>query len=162
MNNKKVSRQSFIEEDIEVKPSTELTPDEYEHFQKSVENIEVHTFASDWECSEHDVEVFSKTLLKCGMEIKPEYKHNLETDNCNVILDKICEQSDTRSGLVILFSGYCMKDGCLEMFDGKQKRTVAIQEIWKKFNSHNCKSLKNKPKIFIFEVRNSTIPLLPK
>ncbi|KAG5899359.1 hypothetical protein JTB14_036848 [Gonioctena quinquepunctata] len=154
MTMNKPNRLSYIEEDIQVKPSTELIADEYEHFSGSGNQILVHAFASSDESDGRNVEMFAKSLKKCGIEIEAENRHNLETDNCVEVLINICLQWKNSNGLIILFSGPTQEEGHLDIFDGTSTRSKNIQEIWSMFDSYHCEASKNKPKIFIFEINN--------
>lgn len=77
---------SYIEEEIIVKPSTELIADEYEHFREDSScNILVHTFVSD--DKQEDVDVFVKTFDDIGLKVDSSNQHSLDTDDCLKILD---------------------------------------------------------------------------
>lgn len=77
---------SLIEEDIVVKPSTELIADEYEHFQDDASRkILVHTFSSKEKAEYADA--FADTLATIGLIIDENKMHCLNTDNCLKILD---------------------------------------------------------------------------
>lgn len=60
------------------------------------------------------------------------------------------ENYDERSSLIVVFLTHGGPKGTLYTKDGK---IVTSEEIWKFFSSHDCPSLNEKPKIFIFQVR---------
>ncbi|KAJ8948364.1 hypothetical protein NQ318_019349 [Aromia moschata] len=150
------------DETIEIKPSTELIADEYEHSRKSTKNIAVHLFTTKWDVDEENVRLFKETLNKNNYEIKPDHVHCLETDNIYKVLEEICTDNDEESpvdGLIIYISGYCQnqaREGALDAFNGTEHFIINIQDIWGKFTSYNCPKLKNKPKIFMFHITSPT------
>lgn len=73
------------EEEIVVKPSTEIIPDEYEHFQDGLnQKIHVHIFSLSDNDTQTKVERFKNSL---GIENFEIFEHNLEKDNCVDILN---------------------------------------------------------------------------
>ncbi|CAG9824542.1 unnamed protein product [Phaedon cochleariae] len=147
------NRISFVEEDIEVKPSPELIPDEYEHFQESASRIAVHIFA---EKAEHNVTQFCDALKICGIHVNEGNKHSLRKHNYKEVLDRICNDADNIDGLIILFCGISNVNGAIKMYDGQEYGNVNMENTWSRFYSYTCRGLKNKPKIFIFSVSPPT------
>ncbi|VEN53826.1 unnamed protein product [Callosobruchus maculatus] len=88
-----------IDERIEVKPSVELIPDEFEHHAEDGSDIVIHAFTEE-----------------------------TDEDNKNI-------------------------DGQIYIRFNNTDIPIDIQLIWKYFTYKQCKGLKNKPKIFIFEIR---------
>lgn len=55
-------------------------------------------------------------------------------------------------GLLLYFSYLCKNDGIIYVWDGENITYMRIQEVVKKFTAYFCTGLKNKPKVFIFDV----------
>lgn len=156
-------RASYFEEElITVKPSTELIPDEYEHFQETQYKIVLHTFVANDEYCMNLEQEFLKTLEYIEFETGSTNRHNLETDNFPKIMNEIAKGPNTNdAGLILFFAGFTKptSPGQLEIFDGIKQDTINIQQIWSKFDSYNCPGLKNKPKIFIFALSTPETPI---
>ncbi|KAL3285180.1 hypothetical protein HHI36_019299 [Cryptolaemus montrouzieri] len=133
--------------ELEVKPSTELIPDEY--YVPLDEKRCVHIFAAEesllGECK------FLDTL-----EVERKYNKNVHSMNSSEeileTLKKVSEDENERSMLLMLFWGYSRKDGEFLLEDDS---TLTFQQIWSRFMSSDCKSFRDKPKVFIFNVIKS-------
>lgn len=62
------------------------------------------------------------------------------------------QECDKASGLILLISGSTSVDGSILMNNGSKEVLISIEKIWNKFYTYQCPELKNKPKIFIFDV----------
>lgn len=82
------------EEEILVRPSTELVPDEYEHEEEK--HILVHVFTE----KKKNVDRFINTLKAKNYDIPENNVHDLTKDSC----DKILEDSKSKfNNILILF-----------------------------------------------------------
>ncbi|XP_072397150.1 uncharacterized protein [Diabrotica undecimpunctata] len=148
----KSNRGSTYEEEIEVKPSTELIPDEYEHFGNQPK-FSVHTFFHDTEADENNENEFLTTLRGIGITCENGDRHNLDKEKIFEIIKRIKENcSDDTAGLIMYFSGDVKLRGGI-LHTKVLENNTSIQKIWLEFNSFNCFQLKNKPKIFIFDLK---------
>ncbi|XP_050497973.1 uncharacterized protein LOC114327987 [Diabrotica virgifera virgifera] len=146
------NRSSAYEEEIEVHPSTELIPDEYEHFGNQPKFL-VHTFFKDTEADKDNEKDFLKTLSEIGITCKDEDRHNLDQEKIFEILNRIKENcSDDTTGLIMYFSGMVKQHQGI-LHTKLPSNDISIQKIWLEFNSFNCFKLKNKPKIFIYDLK---------
>lgn len=62
------------------------------------------------------------------------------------------DKCKSASGLILFFCGKSKNDGELKMFDGNKENFIELHHIWCEFYSEHYPHLKNKAKIFIFEV----------
>ncbi|KAJ8919970.1 hypothetical protein NQ315_006500 [Exocentrus adspersus] len=147
-------------EQIVIKPSTELIADEYEHFKEPAANILVHTFSSERKVDQESVKLFVETLKGIDYEIEENNSHCLDSDNCEEILDKKRVDHKEVSGLILCFSCPCKKWGEITMFNGRKMVSKRIQDVVTKFSSYSCPGLKNKPKIFLFNVTPEIITVI--
>ncbi|XP_056644597.1 uncharacterized protein LOC130450291 [Diorhabda sublineata] len=147
--NSNANRLSYIEEDIEIKPSAELIPDEYKHFTEPNQKIFLYTFTKNGEIYESSERIFLTTMDNYGYVFANKY--NLDKDNLKEALEKIAKSCNNDvAGLILFFSGNVTKYSYFES-DIPENR-IAIHNIWLGFNSSSCLQLKNKPKIFIFDL----------
>ncbi|RZC36709.1 uncharacterized protein BDFB_005547 [Asbolus verrucosus] len=141
------------EEDIVVKPSTELIPDEYEHV--SNDTVLLHIFATPIE--QDLVDGLLQTMQDIDYKIDAntslhdlnESKSFLKDLEASKILKK---ETTNKSALILIFIGFFEKNGSLFMMEESDASCsdVYIRDIWNIFSGNNCLELKNKPKIFIF------------
>ncbi|XP_044269759.1 uncharacterized protein LOC123014617 [Tribolium madens] len=140
----------YDEEEIVIKPSTELIPDEYKHDVE--ENVLLHIFKTDYD------EGTAEELLEAAKYIK--YKvnndnlHNLNTrEEFYEDIEKIKKESANKSGLFMIFIGYFERkhpNGTIAFMNERKNNYLQVKEIWNTFSANNCPELKNKPKIFMF------------
>lgn len=65
----------------------------------------------------------------------------------------VAEDTEDKSCLVILFLGnYIDKD---KIIFSRENDYILTKDIWSPFTSYQCPNLKDKPKIFIFQVRGN-------
>lgn len=148
---KRLSAFDYLEEEIEVKPSSELIPDEY--VRMTNETSVVHLFYTDWAYDEDNADNIYQTLIKCGYKIPKENVHNLFETNLSVLLKNISENiKEEDEGLLFFFSALYKKDDTLITTEEGKKVHYNFQKIWSYFTSNNCPNLRNKPKIFIFQM----------
>lgn len=131
---------SFIEdEQIEIKPSTELIPDEYE--RKNNGNVLVELVVRERDENADDLE---KELTKLGFSVNKTYFDNKPTASDEWIKKFIATVNDKTKE-----TNY---DGLLMIFAKVQFKNETLKYIWGSFISIKCPALKNKPKIFIFQI----------
>ncbi|XP_060520375.1 uncharacterized protein LOC132698375 [Cylas formicarius] len=133
------------DEEIEVKPSTELIPDEYE--RETNANILVHMFFSP---KDEDAVNFRKTLEGLGFDIQN--KINVHHDITKLTdenvwqenIKKIQEEASGKDGLIVVCSKVRLSDH-------------QMTKMWCSFTRLTCPALKDKPKIFMFQMMSSSI-----
>ncbi|KAK9877842.1 hypothetical protein WA026_020074 [Henosepilachna vigintioctopunctata] len=127
--------------EILLKPSTELISDEYAH-DNGTACVHIFIFKENYEA------FFVDCMKLLGYSIPDTNIHQLST-RTEVLssLQKICDETKDKCSLIILFWGPFKSDRKFVLNDGS---CIKMIEIWSKFISSNCLTLKEKPKIFIF------------
>lgn len=144
---------SEVYEKIVFKPPIELIPDEYEITEK----IAVHTFTSNTVGEQQSAALFIDTLRGDAYKIEENNMHSLADENFKEILQNIKQDVVGASGLILFFSCYSKNDGIINVLDGEGFKDMPIQNVIKEFTAYACAGLKNKPKIFIFHVKSSSL-----
>ncbi|KAF5287191.1 hypothetical protein FQA39_LY16010 [Lamprigera yunnana] len=149
-------------EKIHIPPSTELIPDEYEH--EDNRNGLVLIFYSKYD--ENSKQVIAQEFNYQGYDVSEDNIFKLSTKN--QVLGELSAVStgdnEDKSCLIIFFLGMVEK-GDKFLMDEEDEEFVTLKDIWTKFTSDSCISFRNKPKIFIFQVRAfdaHQIPIAPK
>nr|CAI5868991.1 unnamed protein product [Callosobruchus analis] len=144
-----------IEERIEVKPSVELIPDEFEHHAEDGSDILIHAFTEETEEDFKNVQLFFDALKSIGYSGFNQQPHNLERNDFFTVIKYIQDEANNlnKSGLILFFSCSTKIDGQIYIRYNDTDVPIDIEFIWKNFTYNQCKGLKNKPKIFIFEIR---------
>jgi hypothetical protein len=146
-------RKSFYdEEQIDIKPSPELIPDEYEH--STSDSVLIHIFRTVDDSK--PAEDLMNTVAAINNTISAEKNlHYLDKrEGFFKDLESIREEAVNKSALILFFIGFFDKDGTIFMTneDDSDDGNVEIQFIWNTFSANNCPELKGKPKIYIFSV----------
>ncbi|CAH0546105.1 unnamed protein product [Brassicogethes aeneus] len=134
-------RYSYIDEEIDIKPSTELIPDEYEH--KLNEKIDVHLFRSFTYDGQANL---IETLKSIDLNLEENIHDVKDEETLEKKLTNIKEECQNKDGIMLIFNFYWEEKGKIH-FKGSD---YDVTKIWQQFTTKNCPSLKNKPKIFIF------------
>nr|CAH7718449.1 unnamed protein product [Callosobruchus chinensis] len=144
-----------FEERIEVKPSIELIPDEFEHHAEDGSDIVIHAFTEHTEGDFKNVQQFFDALKSIGYSGFNHQPHNLERNDFLTVIKYIQDEANNlnKNGLILFFSCSAKIDGQIYIRFNNTDIPIDIQLIWKYFTSNRCKGLKNKPKIFIFEIK---------
>ncbi|XP_048524953.1 uncharacterized protein LOC109543940 isoform X1 [Dendroctonus ponderosae] len=122
--------------DIEIKPPIDLIPDEYPRDGNG--NFYVEAFFSNNDQS-------AVGLLNCLEELKFSV---IRTASDTQLFEP---QWITRVQKSVNDKEY---DGILLLFAKIDLQVVEMKEIWGQFTSKHCPKLKNKPKVFIFQLEN--------
>jgi hypothetical protein len=146
-----IRRKSFYdEEQIDIKPSPELIPDEYEH--STSDSVLIHIFRTDDDSK--PAEDLMKTVAAINNTISATKNlHYLDKkEEFFKDLESIRNEAVNKSALILFFIGFFEKDGTIFMTneDDSNNGHVEIKCIWNKFSANNCPELKGKPKIYIF------------
>ncbi|CAH1986246.1 unnamed protein product [Acanthoscelides obtectus] len=144
-----------FEERIEVKPSVELIPDEFEHHTEDGSDIVIHAFIDDTEDDLKNAQQFFDSLKSIGYSDLNRHIHNLERNDFLTVIKYIQDEANNSNtnGLMLFFSCSTKLDGKIYIRFKEKDMPVDIQQIWTQFTCNYCKGLRNKPKIFIFEIR---------
>lgn len=130
---------SFIEdEEIVVKPSTELIPDEYERTNNESVLVELVCRQTDQNAND-----FWKQLKNLGFAVNITYTDRLSVNENWVtgFASKVNEKTKEKN-----------YEGLLMIFAKVPLRNEVLKTVWSTFSATNCPALKNKPKIFIFQI----------
>ena len=162
-------KKSFIaiEEDIIVKPSTELIPDEYEH--STNQSVLFHVFAAPLVTPLAEELLKSVRLINYDVDTKRnlhdlnkpnEFWTHLEASKYRICLIKLIisttnnpvrKEAPNKSALILFFIGYYGKEnGTLLISEEDFSKNVHVKQVWNFFSGNNCPELKHKPKIFVF------------
>ncbi|XP_063910703.1 uncharacterized protein LOC135127929, partial [Zophobas morio] len=138
-----------IEEDIIVKPSTELIPDEYEH--STNQSVLFHVFAAPLVTPLAEELLKSVRLINYDVDTKRNL-HDLNKPNeFWTHLEAIRKEAPNKSALILFFIGYYGKEnGTLLISEEDFSKNVHVKQVWNFFSGNNCPELKHKPKIFVF------------
>ncbi|EFA01237.1 hypothetical protein TcasGA2_TC000068 [Tribolium castaneum] len=139
----------YEDEEIIIKPSTELIPDEYKH--EVEENVLLHIFKTDYD--DETAEEILESAKYINYKVDSNNLHNLNTRNeFYEDIEKIKKESVNKSGLFMIFIGFFERrhpNGTIALMN-ERNDFIQIKDIWNMFSASNCPELKNKPKIFMF------------
>ncbi|XP_066148387.1 uncharacterized protein [Euwallacea fornicatus] len=123
-------------EEICIRPSIDLIPDEYEREKNS--NLLVELVADPDDKNAHQfLEIMGELGYQVNATDVEDMKEDVTADWMAGVVQKV--KSERCDGIIMVFSHVTYN-------------TNAMKEIWSKFTSRECPELKNKPKIFIFLV----------
>ncbi|XP_050309729.1 uncharacterized protein LOC126745772 isoform X2 [Anthonomus grandis grandis] len=133
---------SFIEqyeEDIEVKPAVDLIPDEYERDDNRKFLVEMFYSEKDGEAK-----AFRDFLLELGFVVDVTLHEKQRFDKSPPDGDWLAKVQDK-----IVTNKY---EGLMMVFAKVEYKNVDIRHVWSRFTAPNCPTLKDKPKIFLFQI----------
>ncbi|KAB0791991.1 hypothetical protein PPYR_13952 [Photinus pyralis] len=135
-------------EEITVPPSTELIPDEYEHRDNSKGLVLIFYSKRDVD----NEQVIRREFRDQGYNVSDSNVFGLQSRSAVLeALDQVAKgDHKEKSCLIIFFLGMAEEEGKLEL-DEDPDSSIELRDVWTKFTSNNCPSLRNKPKIFIFQ-----------
>lgn len=129
-------------EEIELKPPIDIIPDEFERDGNEGFLVEIVSDREDVEANE-----FSNYLKELAFEVSNTDMNDKEMYNTANLewLQNVKEKIDKGDyqGILVVFAKVC--------YSAKE-----ITNIWKEFTTKKCPKLKNKPKIFIFQIVSTT------
>ncbi|KAK9882057.1 hypothetical protein WA026_018907 [Henosepilachna vigintioctopunctata] len=147
-----ISRKISKNEVRQVKPSTELLPDEYDVLFDGKECV--HIFVADEDLHIEYVE-FLKTT---NIEVPEENIHLMQSEEqIESILEEVSKDLNDTSALILLFWGYSLQDGKFILDDESH---LPFYKMWTPFLATSDMSITNVkfgdiPKVFFFNVIKS-------
>jgi hypothetical protein len=138
------------EEQIDIKPSPELIPDEYEH--STSDSVLIHIFRTDDDSKPAEDLMNTVAAINNTISATKNLHYLDKKEEFFKDLESIRNEAVNKSALILFFIGFFEKDGTIFMTneDDSNNGHVEIKCIWNKFSANNCPELKGKPKIYIF------------
>ncbi|KAK4873488.1 hypothetical protein RN001_015517 [Aquatica leii] len=135
----------YEEDEIHVPPSTELVPDEYDH--KDNKKGLVLIFHS--KCDVESKDVLVKEFTDQGYDVSNVFGLTTKDIVTSKLRHVAQENNEDKTCLIMFFLGTIEKEDKFYLDD--DKNFIVLKDVWLNFTADNCPTLRNKPKVFVFQ-----------